>query len=1083
MESPASSSSQHATPVPTSSQFDHPKDRERHHSSSGKDERKHLKLVSPFGSDSIYFTWNPDPKHNCVNEIVDIIRTATSFIPEIKEVINKSEVLTKTDFKSYDSVKAMCKKFNKAASSYYKSIAKPGEKPKTEYATGEVLKLICCKAYNRSVDNEKKLNKHYPAFSSQTYGETSYERLRSIIEEIQPKESDVFVDLGSGVGNLVVQMAGGSKVKRSIGIEIADLPSAFAKKMEIEFKSLMRWFGKKYRPFQLHHGDFLDEKFRSIIQQDASVLFINNYAFTADLEERIKNELFQDLKEGTKIISSKPYAIPNRQITHRQLGDIGAIVDVIQLKDCKEPCSWTSNTVPYYLHVINRAKYGTCQEWRHTKQEWNGNEFKYTYEFGNCSWLFGPTTRRKWNQYVNEMEAKKKEGPEPSVKLDISIPMEIDVRPPTPSSTEALRARTASIVNTIESVADGSAGSVKALFSPLKKKPKKVSPDSRTPPNRGRPRKNGSQTKCKISQEAMEGMELMHNMTREACTSNPMEAVFDPSFILTDVQSSMRKTKVKTEITSGVHKYPNLDVFMNELKTLYVRFLDSFQTEEFVHTLQRRDRAIENHITDEGVAIFKDAMRQHGVDMEKPKSTLEKAKRLLQRYNHVVEIADALETEMALLESDSKDMIADYSVLKGGAAPKQEPDDHAQVGSAAPQAPLQVRLDPTTAIPPATPSAASVHSIRTVIPPPQMPAANVANVGLDQMLLTSLAENFSQQNFNNNLFQNLQAIANLNQPLTAQASSTNFNNYSNLSSDLLNIINSGKLDGLTERVNGSNFSLFNGSNTALPSVTSNSTIPASVSVTAQQPSTSVATTVDVNGTAPKKPRARTVRAPSNKKNSMTKESEDPARKEEIDKKIMDIVQIALEVDNSGGVSNTSPANGTVAGKKRTSTEAGLPQPNQTTVLVAPQNVNQTIAQNSASSNIGSTGFSSPNANSATQALYQRLITSATPFTSYAPTTTVTTASISDSQISQDLMNYFTVNGASKDISDASTILQSLVRSMNGSNQFAGLLNGQNGVSAQYGSGFTSQSVNTVTNGNAASPTVSVAGSVSNGNPF
>lgn len=87
MESPASSSSQHATPVATSSvhltasqstpslsQIDRPKDRERHHSSSGKDERKHLKLASPFGSDSIYFTWNPDPKHNCVNEIVDIIR-------------------------------------------------------------------------------------------------------------------------------------------------------------------------------------------------------------------------------------------------------------------------------------------------------------------------------------------------------------------------------------------------------------------------------------------------------------------------------------------------------------------------------------------------------------------------------------------------------------------------------------------------------------------------------------------------------------------------------------------------------------------------------------------------------------------------------------------------------------------------------------------------------------------------------------------------------------------------------------------------------------------------------------------------
>lgn len=54
-----------------------------------------------------------------INKVeVFAFRAATSFIPEIKEAINKSEVLTKTDFKSYDSVKAMCKKFNKAANNY-----------------------------------------------------------------------------------------------------------------------------------------------------------------------------------------------------------------------------------------------------------------------------------------------------------------------------------------------------------------------------------------------------------------------------------------------------------------------------------------------------------------------------------------------------------------------------------------------------------------------------------------------------------------------------------------------------------------------------------------------------------------------------------------------------------------------------------------------------------------------------------------------------------------------------------------------------------------------------------------------------
>ena len=46
------------------------------------------------------------------------------------------------------------------------------------------------------MDNEKALNKHYEAFSSQTYGETSYERMQMIIEELKPSQvcCVVFID-------------------------------------------------------------------------------------------------------------------------------------------------------------------------------------------------------------------------------------------------------------------------------------------------------------------------------------------------------------------------------------------------------------------------------------------------------------------------------------------------------------------------------------------------------------------------------------------------------------------------------------------------------------------------------------------------------------------------------------------------------------------------------------------------------------------------------------------------------------------------------------------------------------------------
>lgn len=57
-----------------------------------------------------------------------------------------------------------------------------------------------------------------------------------IIDELKPTAQDVFVDLGSGVGQLVVHMAGGSKVKKAAGIEIANLPASFSKHLEAEFR-------------------------------------------------------------------------------------------------------------------------------------------------------------------------------------------------------------------------------------------------------------------------------------------------------------------------------------------------------------------------------------------------------------------------------------------------------------------------------------------------------------------------------------------------------------------------------------------------------------------------------------------------------------------------------------------------------------------------------------------------------------------------------------------------------------------------------------------------------------------------------
>ncbi|KAL7074203.1 hypothetical protein ACQ4LE_006339 [Meloidogyne hapla] len=413
-------------------------------------EKKPIRLNSPIGASAISWHWSEKEKNTIGIEVVDIIRLALVHFPDL--AIPLKSKLESVDVYNYDQVRSLAKKFNKISKETALT-RKENASKSTQNSSKELLHQIITRCYNRAVDNEKALNKHYEAFSSQTYGETSYERMQMIIEELKPTQKDVFVDLGSGVGQLVVHMAGGTQVHRAVGIEIASLPSKFAKKLEHEFKKLMNWFGRPFQPFELLHGDFLSTDYRKLITEEASIIFINNYAFQSDLETRIKRELLSDLKDGTKIVSTKPYVPLNKQgaITDRQLNDISVITEVSEMKPCPNPCSWTSAYVPYYLHTINRtklenyflklrnsslrAKSSDTGSRRSSTPNSSSKTSTNSRESSICcirapsrdkssdnnnggrsnnngdieeDYSFGPTTRRKWTEYVNEMEQQKR---------------------------------------------------------------------------------------------------------------------------------------------------------------------------------------------------------------------------------------------------------------------------------------------------------------------------------------------------------------------------------------------------------------------------------------------------------------------------------------------------------------------------------------------------------------------------------------------------------------------------------------------------------------------------------------------------
>lgn len=69
---------------------------------------------------------------------------------------------------------------------------------------------------------------HFHYFSFQVYGETSYELAAEIIEKLKIENNDIFLDLGSGVGQIFLQVAASTRSKMVYGIENFEA-SSFAK--------------------------------------------------------------------------------------------------------------------------------------------------------------------------------------------------------------------------------------------------------------------------------------------------------------------------------------------------------------------------------------------------------------------------------------------------------------------------------------------------------------------------------------------------------------------------------------------------------------------------------------------------------------------------------------------------------------------------------------------------------------------------------------------------------------------------------------------------------------------------------------
>lgn len=235
---------------------------------------KDLKLHSPAGAEPFVYKWplsvgiGPD-KHDSGVEIIETVRLVCEDIPEIKSSLDEID-FTEIDTSDYDTMRNFCDTFNKAIDSV-KGLEKGTSLPAKRFTlpSRSMLRHILQQVYNYAVTEPEKLNQYEP-FSPEVYGETSFELVCQMVDEIDIGPEETFLDLGSGVGQVVLQVAASTKAKLCIGIEKADVPSRYAENMDHMFSTWMKWFGKRCGEYQLLKGDFLADEHREKIMSGMS---------------------------------------------------------------------------------------------------------------------------------------------------------------------------------------------------------------------------------------------------------------------------------------------------------------------------------------------------------------------------------------------------------------------------------------------------------------------------------------------------------------------------------------------------------------------------------------------------------------------------------------------------------------------------------------------------------------------------------------------------------------------------------------------------------------------------------------------
>ena len=208
-----------------------------------------------------------------------------------------------------------------------------------------LVDFILDQIYDRTVAPQVELLSKYENGTDYVYGELLHPFIsKLLVDQLKMTSSQVMVDLGSGVGNVVLQAALEIGCE-SWGCEMMENASNLAEAQQKEFESRCVLWGIKPGDAHLERGDFRKNNPIHDALKRADVVLVNNKAFTSQLNDDLVR-MFLDLKSGCKIVSLKSFVADSSY----NINDVGStILDVEEYTYPEGYVSWTNAGGTYYV--------------------------------------------------------------------------------------------------------------------------------------------------------------------------------------------------------------------------------------------------------------------------------------------------------------------------------------------------------------------------------------------------------------------------------------------------------------------------------------------------------------------------------------------------------------------------------------------------------------------------------------------------------------------------------------------------------------------------------------------------------------